>query len=98
VYNLDIVALSETRFPGTGQLSEKDYTFFWSGLPEEEKRYSGVGFAIRKSLAKTLEANPEAINDRLMVLRLPIGKKRTLLCISAYAPTMTNSSEAKEKF
>ena len=50
-YNIDIVALSETRFPGNGQLREKDYTFFWSGRPEEEHRTAGVGFAIRNNIA-----------------------------------------------
>ena len=97
-YNLDIVALSETRFPGNGQLSEKEYTFFWSGLPDDDKRYAGVGFALRKNIVKTLEENPEAINERLMTLRIPITNKRSLLCISAYAPTMTNPDETKEKF
>ena len=97
-YKLDIVALSETRLADSGQLSEKEYTFFWSGRPEEEQRYSGVGFAICNTLAKKLEVLPEAISDRLMTLRLPIGKKKTLLCISVYAPTMLNSYETKEKF
>ena len=97
-YNLDIVALSETRLPGSGQLSEKEYTFYWTGLPEEEHRYAGVGFAIRKSLANKLEEIPEGISERLMTLRIPLSKKRTLLCISAYAPTMTHLEESKEKF
>ena len=32
-YKVDIAALSETRLPDKGQLSETggDYTFFWSG-------------------------------------------------------------------
>ena len=39
-YRIDIAALSETRFPGEGQLKEvgSGYTFFWSGRSSEEHR------------------------------------------------------------
>ena len=97
-YNLDIVALSETRLPGTGQLKEKDYTFFWSGLPEEEHRHAGVGFAIKRSLAEKLDSVPQALNERLMTIYLPLSKKQRLFIISAYAPTMSHSQDEKEKF
>ena len=45
-YNLDVVALSETRLAGEGQLSEPNggYTFFWKGKEEAENRVHGVGF------------------------------------------------------
>ena len=97
-YSLDVVALSETRFPGNGQLKEKDYTFFWSGLPEEEHRRAGAGFAIKRSLADKLETLPEAHNERLMTLCLPISAKQRLFMISAYAPTMNHPLDEKEKF
>ena len=97
-YNVDIAALSETRFAGSGQLKEKDYTFFWSGLPEDQHRVAGVGFAIKRSLADKLEVLPEAINERLMLLFLPLAKNKRMLIISAYAPTMTSLQEVKETF
>ena len=39
-YDLPIVALSETRFEGEGDLTEREagYTFFWSGRSAEVKR------------------------------------------------------------
>ena len=37
-------------------------------------------------------------NDRLMTLRLPLSGKRHATTISAYAPTMTNQDEVKDKF
>ena len=95
---MDIAALSETRFGGSGQLKETDYSFFWSGLPEDEDRVAGVGFAIKRSIADNLEVLPEAINERLMILHLPLSKDKRMLIISAYAPTMTNLPEVKEKF
>ena len=77
-YNIDIAALSETRFAGTGQLTEptSGYTYLWSGLPESEKRLYGVGFAIKTSIVKELENLPTAVNERLMWLRLKISEKK----------------------
>lgn len=98
-YNLPIVALSETRFAGESSLTEKGagYTFFWSGRKEEEKRESGVGFAIKSSLVNKLDKPPKGINDRLMSLRLPLTNKKYATIFSVYAPTMTNPEEVKSK-
>lgn len=100
-YNIDIVALSETRLAGEGELSERGqgYTFFWSGRKPEERREAGVGFAVKNALVSKLAGPPKGLNDRLMTLRLPLsnGKKFATL-VSAYAPTMTNPDEVKDKF
>ena len=97
-YNIDIAALSETRIPGNGQLKEKDYTFFWNGQPENEYRSAGVGFAIKNSFVVDLDQKPVGVNERLMTLRIPLSTTKHATFISAYAPTMTNSDEVKEKF
>ena len=46
-----------------------------------------------------LAGPPKGVNDRLMTLRLSLsyGKKFATL-VSAYAPTMTNPDEVKDKF
>ena len=99
-YRIDITALSETRLADEGILKEDGggYTFFWRGKPEAEERVHGVGFAIRTSLMKSILSLPVGINERLMKLHLPLSKSRHLTIISAYAPTLTNSDETKEKF
>ena len=99
-YDLPIVALSETRFADEGDLTEREagYTFFWSGKKAEEKRESGVGFAIMSTLVNKLDQPPQGISDRLMTLRLSLKGKKFATLISAYAPTMTNPDEVKEKF
>ena len=73
-YNIDIAALSETRLAGKGELCERGsgYTFFWSGNGCEERRESGVGFAIKKSLVSKMSGPPKGINDRLMTMKLPL--------------------------
>ena len=57
-YEIDVAGLQETRFLGSGQLRESNYTFFWSGRPEGERRQSGVALVIRNSLISTMESPP----------------------------------------
>ena len=93
-YKVEIAALSETRLKEVGA----GYTFFWSGHKKEERRDAGVGFAIKSHLVSKLSGLPKGINDRLMKLRLPLSGKRHATIVSAYAPTMTNPDEVKDKF
>ena len=99
-YNIDIAALSETRFPGQGQRTESGsgYTFFWSGKEEGERREAGVGFAIKNSLVRDLRSLPVGVNERIMSMRLPLRGNQHLTLLSVYAPTMTYPDEIKEAF
>jgi len=99
-YNVDIAALSETRLAEEGQLTEDKggYTFFWSGRSVDERRESGVGFAIKTKLIRNLTSLPKGTNDRLMTMQFPIGKNQHATLISACAPTMTNPDDVKDKF
>lgn len=100
-YSIDIAALSETRFAGEGELCERGagYTFFWSGRGPDERREAGVGFAVKSSLVGKLVGPPKGVNDRLMIMRLPLSNgKKFATIVSAYAPTMTNPDEVKDKF
>ena len=99
-YKVEIAALSETRLAEEGLLKEvgAGYIFFWSGCKKEERREAGVGFAIKSHLVSKLSGLHKGINDRLMTLRLPLSGKRHATIVSAYAPTMTNPDEAKDKF
>ena len=97
-YKVEITALSETRLAEEGFLKEvgAGYTFFWSGRKKEERREAGVGFAIKSHLVSKLSGLPKAINDHLMMLRLPLSDKRHATIVSAYALTMTNPDEVKD--
>lgn len=99
-YKVDIAALSETRCADKGQLTETGggYTFYWSGRSHEEQREAGVGFAIKMTHVHKLACIPEGLNDRLMKMQLPLGQKTNATLISAYAPTMTNPNEIKDRF
>ena len=84
--------LGEIKEVGAG------YTFFCNGRKSEEKREAGVGFAIKTELVGKLSGLPKVINDRLMTLRLPLLGIKHATIVSAYAPTMTNPDEVKDKF
>ena len=99
-HKVEIAALSETLFAEEGLLIEvgAGYTFFWSGRKKEEQHKAGVGFAIKSHLVSKLSGLPKGVNDRLMTLRLPLSGKRHATIVNAYAPTMTNPDEVKDKF
>ncbi|XP_044874489.1 uncharacterized protein LOC123371222, partial [Mauremys mutica] len=99
-FNIDIAALCETRLANEGQLTEigGGYTFFWCGRSSDERRESGVGFAVKNQLVRKFASLPKGVNDRLMTLHLPLPRGKQAILISAYAPTMTNPDEVKDKF
>ena len=94
-YNVDIAALSETRFAGEDQLTETEsgYTLFWSGKSEKEKREAGVGFAAKNTVLDKIE-HTTGVNERIMKLRVPLAAERYMTIISVYAPTLVSSGEA----
>lgn len=96
---LDVVALTEVRKEGSGEMEEVigGYTVFWKGV-DEGIRNAGVGFAIRTKLIDRLEIKPVGISERLMYCRYKsmYGKFVTFIC--AYAPTMNASEVSKEVF
>ncbi len=98
-YDIDIVALSETRFLEEGSLTEEGgYTFLWKGYPQGGPHQHGVGFAIKNELLARLPETPVGINERLMTLRIPLAKCRHATLISAYAPTLVANDEVKDIF
>ena len=99
-YNIDIAALSETRFSGEDSLTEvgEGYTFFWKGLPEGLRRLHGVGFAIRTALLRNIPEAPVGLSERLMTWRIPLTNKRYVTIFSVYAPTLIAEEQEKDIF
>lgn len=97
---IDIAALSEIRFAGTGSLQEPSvgYTLFWSGKPEAERRLSGVGFMIKDSIVAKLENLPTGHSDRIMQMRLNLKNNQHATLFSVYSPTLQADISVKEKF
>lgn len=99
-YNIDIAAISETHLSESGELCEArgGYTYYWVGKPATEKAGSGVGFAVKNTIARSLVEPPKGINDRLMTLRLHLAHRKYLHLVSVYAPTLTSNDDDKVQF
>ena len=67
--NIDIAALQETRLADSGTLREKNYTFFWQGKRDDQKREHGVGFAVNNKLLKMI-SEPTEGTERLLIMPL----------------------------
>ncbi|XP_076128077.1 uncharacterized protein LOC143109310 [Alosa pseudoharengus] len=99
-YNIDIAALSETRFLDEGSLTEEGmgYTFYWKGYPPGGQHLHGMGLAIKNTLLPRLTVQPVGISERLMTLRIPLVKNRYATLLSVYDPTLPSDSESKDSF
>ena len=53
-YNIDIAVLSEAPFHASGSLNNLEYTLYWSGKTNDERREAGVGFAIKRDIVAKL--------------------------------------------
>ena len=97
-YKIDIAAICETRLPGTSQMEEigEGYTIFWTGKSVEEHRQSGVSFAIKSHIARSLSSFPKGVNDRIMILLIDIQDNTAVTLISCYTPTI-NAPKLKSK-
>ena len=76
--DIDIAALSETRFLEQGELEEKasGYKFFWQGLPKGSIRQGGVGFAVKSKLASDADLKPIGVSNRIIHMRCRLTKHR----------------------
>ena len=72
--------------------------FFWIGKDEDKPRHSGVGFAIKSDIAKSLTSLPKGIYDRIMTLALDLDNESHLTLVSCYALTMSSSEQVIETF
>jgi hypothetical protein len=57
-----------------------------------------VGFAIKSRLERNLTSLAKCKYDCLMTMQIPLGNNQHATLISAYAPTMINPEEKKDKF
>ncbi|KAG0725429.1 Craniofacial development protein 2 [Chionoecetes opilio] len=92
---VDIVGLSETRRPGSGETSSGGYTYYWSGMSNGH-RVRGVAIGISNKLQPSvIEVTP--VDEHIMRVRM----KHTLgfmSLVAVYAPTEMRKTEEKEMF
>ena len=83
--------------PGVHEIQLKQSQPFWQGKPSDEVREHSVGlFAVRNRLLGSITPPAEGA-ERILSLRLQTSSGPVSL-ISAYAPTLASTAEAKDKF
>lgn len=95
---VDVAALQETRFEGSGSIKERSYTIFWSGVKEGERRHAGVAFAIKNEMVSNLKNTPKSISKRIISMSISLKDDKCATLICAYAPTMVHTEQEKEEF
>jgi len=73
---LQVIALQELRWKGTGQINKPTYTLYYSCNPEKTG-HLGTGFMIRFKIKKSI-LSFEPYNERICKLRIK-GKYNNLL-------------------
>ena len=95
---VDVVGLSETRRPGSGETSsKKGFTYYWSGTSNGH-RVKGVAIGVSPSRLQQPSAVEVApVDERIMRLRVKhsVG---FMSVVAVYAPTEVCETEEKEMF
>ena len=101
--HIEVIALSEVRWPGLGSLLVNGNLILYSGLPTQQANNcrSGVAVVLGEEAMKTWKtagAECDPISDRMMRVRFKIHTGY-LSVIVVYAPTNVDVQvEASEKF
>ena len=86
-----MVGLSETRRPGSGETSSKDFTYYWSGMSNGH-RVKGVA----KGIFSRLQPSVGEV-ERIMRLRLK-HSLGFMSVVAVYVPTKVCETGEKEMF
>jgi len=92
-YKLELVALQETRWPGSGDHVSNGYTLLYSG---DDTTRLGVGFLLGPQVKKAV-LNFNAVNNRMCMIRLRM-RLANLSIVCVHAPTEDSSPQDKDSF
>ncbi|XP_071578112.1 craniofacial development protein 2-like [Temnothorax nylanderi] len=93
--NIDILGLSEVRWPGSGMQKTSNGVIYYSGGLDTNHRY-GTAILVNNVVAESV-AEFIPLNDRVMMLKLQT-EHRALNVIQVYAPTNDKTDAEMEEF
>jgi len=93
-FQMDIVALTETKKKGKGSELIDEYIHLYSGVNKGSRAKAGVSLLIKKNLSKNIK-DWKAINERIITVELLI-KGYEIVIIGVYAPSNDDAVEAKD--
>ncbi|XP_060530071.1 craniofacial development protein 2-like [Cylas formicarius] len=93
-YRMDITAIQEIRWLGTGSVQMQNSLVFWSG--SENIHEFGCGFVVSKKYRTAIIAF-KPVNNRICKLRVK-GRWHNVTMFSVHAPTNEAEGEKKDEF
>jgi hypothetical protein len=93
-YNLDIIALSETKKKGCGDEVLGNYLHLWSGVEKGSIARAGVSILIHTKWKSKIR-NWRFMGERILLVELVTYGR---VVIGAYAPTNDTASVGKDTF
>jgi len=92
---LEILAIQEIRWGGTGLIKKQNYSLYHSGSSSKTGQ-AGTGFILLKKMQNYV-IGFEQYNECLCKLRIK-GKYNNIMLINVRAPTEDHTEETKEQF
>lgn len=93
---IQILGLSEVRWPGTGKIEIDDHVIYFSGGENNYPQQYGVAFIIQKNIDKSIE-NFTPHSERIALIQLK-SKNTTINLVQVHAPTADKEQNEIEEF
>lgn len=95
--NIDILGISEVRWPEAGNMWSGDDRFIYSGTSAENPGRGGVGIMLRKDIGKKVK-NYVQYSERIILVKIETKPKDTII-VQVYMPTSnSNDSQVEEVY
>ena len=94
---LEILAVTETKKKGTGEITIENHTIIYSGVDVNKRAEAGVGCVISPKYMKKMK-EWKAINEKIMVVKLELKNKQVTKLIIVYGPGENDKAKTKEEF
>lgn len=90
---IDILGLSEMRWPRAGDLWSREYRLIHKGTAENNTGIGGVGIIMSKAIGKKVKGFVQ-YNERIILVKIETKPKDTVI---VYMPTSNSSVRGMEK-
>lgn len=94
--NLNILGISDVRWPGSGKVATEDGTMYYSNNDESQHLY-GVGIIVNRDIESTIMSFTP-FSERIIMLQMKTNKNKKFNLIQIYAPTADKSEDLMESF
>jgi len=92
---VDILVISEMRWPKSGDFWSGDYRIIYTGASEKKPGTGGVGFIMNKILGKKVKGYIQ-YDDRIILVKFQTKPKDTIV-VQVYMPTSNSNDEEVEE-